>query len=91
MTAPPSEKPVGFDNSPSEVHSIPVTVPTPQSGGIFNQFIDAYESFHQRRAARGLSHPEPVNEISRYVERSVVLKNQTFSGQRAELNKSFLL
>jgi mitochondrial import receptor subunit TOM40 len=51
--------------------------------------MDAYQSFHDRRAALGLSNPGAVDEINREVSRGVFLNNLTFSGLRAELNKSF--
>ena len=69
--------------------SLALEPPTPRTNGLFDRFIDAYENFHARRAALGLSNPGAVDEISKEVERSVFLKNQTFSGLRAELNKSF--
>ena len=59
------------------------------SNGLFDTLLNAYHAFHARRAALGLSNPGAVDEISKEVERSVFLKNQTFSGLRAELNKSF--
>ena len=89
MAAPPLEKPAGLDNSPLTVPSVPTNLPTPRTNGIFDKLIDVYQAFHVRRAALGLTNPGPVDEISKEVERSVFLKNQTFSGLRAELNKSF--
>lgn len=89
MAAPPLEKPVGLDTSPLTVTPVSTTLPTPPTNGIFDRLLGAYNSFHERRAALGLSNPGPVDEISKEVERSVFLKNQTFSGLRAELNKSF--
>lgn len=89
MAAPPLEKPAGLDSAPLAPSSVPTTLPTPRTNGIFDRLVDAYQSFHDRRAALGLSNPGPVDEISKEVERSVFLKNQTFSGLRAELNKSF--
>lgn len=89
MAAPPLEKPVLLDDSPLAPPSVPTTLPTPRTNGIFDRLVDSYYSFHERRAALGLTNPGAVDEISKEVERSVFLKNQTFSGLRAELNKSF--
>lgn len=90
MAAPPLEKPVNLDTSPLTVpQPAPTGLPTAPTNGIFDRLVGAYQSFHERRAALGLTNPGPVDEISKEVERSVFLKNQTFSGLRAELNKSF--
>jgi hypothetical protein len=63
--------------------------PTPRTGGVIDSVLDTYRSFQDRRAALGLSNPGTVDNIASEVQRSVFLTNQTFSGLRAELNKSF--
>ena len=63
--------------------------PAPRAGGIVDSIFDTYRSFQDRRAALGLSNPGTVDNIASEVQRSVFLTNQTFSGLRAELNKSF--
>ncbi|OQO14474.1 hypothetical protein B0A48_01352 [Cryoendolithus antarcticus] len=64
--------------------------PPPQrTNTIFDTFLDTYYSFQDRRAALGLSNPGTVDKIAKEVQRDVFLTNQTFSGLRAELNKSF--
>jgi mitochondrial import receptor subunit TOM40 len=85
MAAPPSDKSL-VDSSPL---TPPITIPAAQPNGFFGTIMDAYQSFHDRRAALDLSNPGPVDEINREVQRSVFLNNLTFSGLRAELNKSF--
>lgn len=50
---------------------------------------DTYTSFHERRAALGLSNPGTVENIAREVQRDVFLNNYTFSGLRADLTKPF--
>jgi mitochondrial import receptor subunit TOM40 len=87
MAAPPLEKPV-VDNSPL-TPPLDVTLPPPRTNAFLDTILDTYRAFHDRRAALGLSNPGPVDEIAKEVQRSVFLTNQTFSGLRAELNKSF--
>ena len=85
MAAPPLEKPL-VDSSPL---TPPIVIESPRSGGFLGPILDTYYAFHDRRAALGLSNPGPVDEINREVSRGVFLNNLTFSGLRAELNKSF--
>lgn len=66
-----------------------ISQPAPRTGGIVDSLLDTYRSFQDRRAALGLSNPGTVDNIAAEVQRSVFLSNQTFSGLRAELNKSF--
>lgn len=66
-----------------------ISQPAPRTGGIFDSVLDTYRSFQDRRAALGLSNPGTVDNIAAEVQRNVFLTNQTFSGLRAELNKSF--
>ena len=66
-----------------------LAAPAPKTNGVFDIFLDTYRSFQERRAALGLSNPGTVDNISKEVQRDVFLTNQTFSGLRAELNKSF--
>lgn len=66
-----------------------ISQPAPRTGGVFDSVLDTYRSFQDRRAALGLSNPGTVDNIASEVQRSVFLTNQTFSGLRAELNKSF--
>ncbi|KAI6827831.1 hypothetical protein D0864_04497 [Hortaea werneckii] len=63
--------------------------PAPRTNVFLDYVLDTYRSFQDRRAALGLSNPGSVDNISAEVQRSVFLTNQTFSGLRAELNKSF--
>ncbi|TKA29227.1 hypothetical protein B0A50_03737 [Salinomyces thailandicus] len=70
--------------------AIDVTRPPPQrTNAVFDTLLATYHSFQDRRKALGLSNPGTVDNISAEVQRSVFLTNQTFSGLRAELNKSF--
>ena len=87
MAAPPLEKPA-VDSSPLTPPSS-VTLPPLRTNTFVNTIMDTYRSFHDRRAALGLSNPGPVDEIAKEVQRGVFLNNLTFSGLRAELNKSF--
>ncbi|WPG99161.1 Hypothetical protein R9X50_00197200 [Acrodontium crateriforme] len=61
----------------------------PRTNGFLDAVLDTYYSFQDRRAALGLSNPGTVDQIAKEVQRDVFLTNQTFSGLRAELNKSF--
>ena len=63
--------------------------PPPRTNAIFDTLLNTYASFQARREALGLSNPGTVEQISKEVQRDVFLTNQTFSGLRAELNKSF--
>ena len=93
MAAPIAENPAtSVDKAPfldSEA-PLPSESSSPSSSlGVFSPIIGAYNSFHERRAALGLSNPGAVDEISKEVDRSVFLRNQAFSGLRGELNKAF--
>lgn len=94
MAAPALEKPV-MVIPPGGLPALDVTKPgslsppAPKTNGVFDGFLDAYYSFQDRRAALGLSNPGTVDNIAKEVQRDVFLTNQTFSGLRAELNKSF--
>ena len=63
--------------------------PPQRTNAVFDTLLDTYHAFQDRRAALGLSNPGTVDNIAAEVQRSVFLTNQTFSGLRAELNKSF--
>ena len=63
--------------------------PPPPTNAVFDTLLKTYHAFQDRRAALGLSNPGTVDNIAAEVQRSVFLTNQTFSGLRAELNKSF--
>jgi mitochondrial import receptor subunit TOM40 len=65
--------------------------PPPKTNAIFDALFSTYQSFQERRAALGLTNPGTVEQIAKEVQRDVFLTNQTFSGLRAELNKSFSL
>jgi mitochondrial import receptor subunit TOM40 len=71
------------------VTPVSLNPPPPRTNAFTDTILDAYHAFHDRRAALGLSNPGAVDEIAKEVQRSVFLTNQTFSGLRAELNKSF--
>lgn len=66
-----------------------IIVESPRAGGLFGPVINAYRSFQERRETLGLNNPGPVEQIAKEVQRDVLLNNHTFSGLRAELNKSF--
>lgn len=84
--APPLEKPA----VPVEVDiAQPVALPPIRTNGFLDTVLDTYRSFQARRDALGLSNPGTVDQIAKEVQRDVFLTNQTFSGLRAELNKSF--
>jgi len=95
--ATPLEKPVVPVVPVVPVDTLPIDVtkpgslsqPAPRSNGVVDAVLDTYRSFQDRRAALGLSNPGTVDNIASEVQRSVFLTNQTFSGLRAELNKSF--
>lgn len=85
--APPLEKVA----VPVEVEVLPqatLVVPT-RTNGFMDTILDTYNSFQARRDALGLRNPGTVDAIAKEVQRDVFLTNQTFSGLRAELNKSF--
>ncbi|EQL32285.1 mitochondrial import receptor subunit TOM40 [Blastomyces dermatitidis ATCC 26199] len=50
---------------------------------------DAYSSFSARREALGLSNPGTVENVSREVQKDVLLSNFMFTGLRADLTKVF--
>ncbi|PWY61840.1 mitochondrial import receptor subunit tom-40 [Aspergillus eucalypticola CBS 122712] len=52
-------------------------------------FKDAYTSFSERRAALGLPNPGTLDNISREVQKDVLLSNFMFTGLRADLTKVF--
>ena len=95
--ATPLEKPVVPVVPVVPANTLPIDVtkpgslsqPAPRSNGVVDAVLDTYRSFQDRRAALGLSNPGTVDNIASEVQRSVFLTNQTFSGLRAELNKSF--
>jgi mitochondrial import receptor subunit TOM40 len=87
-TLPPLEKPAVPVQE--EIAPPPMTKLEPLSTNAFlDPILNAYRSFQERREALGLSNPGTVDDIAREVQRGVFLTNQTFSGLRAELNKSF--
>jgi len=83
--------PIPFEKvSAPEVEIVPVTaLPPAQSNAFLDTIFNTYRTFQERREALGLSNPGKVDDISREVQRDVFLTNQTFSGLRADLNKSF--
>lgn len=84
--APPLEKPV----VPVDFDTLPPSIPEPlPANGFINTILNTYQSLQDRREALGLSNPGTVDSIAKEVQRDVFLTNQTFSGLRAELNKSF--
>ncbi|KAF2773178.1 translocase of outer mitochondrial membrane complex, subunit TOM41 [Teratosphaeria nubilosa] len=60
-----------------------------RTNAIFDTILDTYSAFQDKRAALGLNNPGTVDNIAAETQRQVFLTNQTFSGLRAELNKSF--
>ncbi|KAI9741875.1 MAG: translocase of outer mitochondrial membrane [Cirrosporium novae-zelandiae] len=67
----------------------PAPVPLLQNN-IFSAAIrDIYNAFQQRRDALGLSNPGTVENISREVQRDVLVTNFMFQGLRADLTKAF--
>ena len=89
MAAPPSEKLSPGDISSTEPVPVAVVVPPPRTNAFADRIFDTFRAFQDRRAALGLSNPGTVDGIAREVQRDVFLSNLTFSGLRAELNKSF--
>jgi mitochondrial import receptor subunit TOM40 len=59
------------------------------SNAIVQRLSDAFSSLQERREALGLSNPGSVEKLSREVDYDVFLTNQSFSGLRAEIAKSF--
>jgi len=75
---------------PAETTSSIITAPPSSSLlGLLDPIANTYQAFQDRRAALGLSNPGTVDQIAKEVQRDVFLTNQTFSGLRAELSKSF--
>lgn len=58
------------------------------SNVLVSKLKDAYNSFAERREALGLPNPGTVEGISKEVQRDVLLNNLSFTGLRAELNKT---
>lgn len=83
MAAPPVEK------LPEPVPIVTVPTPPPRSNGVADYLFDIVRGLQERREALGLSNPGTVDRIAHEVQRDVLLNNLTFSGLRAELNKSF--
>lgn len=52
---------------------------------------DAYDAFSERRDALGLSNPGTVDNVSREVQKDVLLSGMMFSGLRADLTKVFTM
>lgn len=52
---------------------------------------DAYTSFSDKRASLGLPNPGTVENVSREVQRDVLLSNFMFTGLRADLTKVFAM
>ncbi|EEP78292.1 mitochondrial import receptor subunit tom-40 [Uncinocarpus reesii 1704] len=50
---------------------------------------DAYDAFSERREALGLTNPGTVENVSREVQKDVLLSNFMFTGLRADLTKVF--
>lgn len=50
---------------------------------------DALNSFSERRAKLGLSNPGTIENLSKEVQRDVLLNNFMFTGVRADLTKVF--
>jgi mitochondrial import receptor subunit TOM40 len=50
---------------------------------------DALNSFSERRAKLGLSNPGTIENLSKEVQRDVLLNNYMFTGIRADLTKVF--
>ena len=59
------------------------------SNAIVSRLAEAFASLQERREALGLSNPGSVEKLSREVDYDVFLTNQSFSGLRAEIAKSF--
>lgn len=89
MATPPLEK-SGIVVPAADIFRAPTPDQTaPRTNSFLNVIFDTYDGFQARRAALGLSNPGTVDQIAKEVQRDVFLTNQTFSGLRAELNKSF--
>ncbi|KAK5137268.1 hypothetical protein LTR08_000238 [Meristemomyces frigidus] len=81
------------EKQPVDIAVLPpldVTRPPPQkTNAVFDALLQTYTAFQERRESLQLPQPGSVDNIAAEVQRSVFLTNQTFSGLRAELNKSF--
>lgn len=96
MAAPVVEKQPGEVTPVAPAVDVPpidvTRPPRPQTGNaVFDSLANAYHAFQTRREALGLSNPGSIEQIAKEVQRDVFLTNQTFSGLRAELNKSLSL
>lgn len=87
MAAPPVDEKLAAPLSTPPI--LPSTLPPPRTNRFTDSILDVFRSFQDRRAALGLSNPGTVDRIAHEVQRDVLLNNITFSGLRAELNKSF--
>ncbi|KAK1718685.1 eukaryotic porin [Colletotrichum lupini] len=56
---------------------------------VANSLSDAISSFSERRAKLGLSNPGTTENLTREVQRDVLLTNYMFTGLRADLTKAF--
>ncbi|KAJ0167543.1 Mitochondrial import receptor subunit tom40 [Colletotrichum tanaceti] len=56
---------------------------------VANTLSDAINSFSERRAKLGLSNPGTTENLTREVQRDVLLTNYMFTGLRADLTKAF--
>ncbi|KAF1983167.1 hypothetical protein K402DRAFT_339041 [Aulographum hederae CBS 113979] len=59
------------------------------SNPVGSKLGDLYNYFSERREALGLSNPGTVDNVAKEVQRDVFLNNQTFTGLRADLTKTF--
>lgn len=59
------------------------------NNAIADSLKNLYTNFSERRQTLGLSNPGTVENISREVQRDVLLSNYMFSGLRADVQKVF--
>jgi mitochondrial import receptor subunit TOM40 len=58
------------------------------SNVVVSKLRDAYNGYAERREALGLPNPGTIENIAKEVQRDVFLNNLSFTGLRAELNKT---
>ncbi|KAI1003760.1 Mitochondrial import receptor subunit [Podosphaera aphanis] len=59
------------------------------NNSVSSALSDTYNCFSKRRTQLGLSNPGTVENISREVQRDVLLNNYAFTGLRADITKAF--
>ena len=60
-----------------------------KNNAVISVLRDGYNGFTQRRDALGLSNPGTIENISREVQKDVLLSNYMFTGFRADITSVF--